>query len=437
MTKTRVLTLIFFITLISLSACRKKPEKIGNDLQPNNSLIFVAFNDSQDIVTSTFTVPYLSTKNLNYAYIGNMNDPVFGNSNFDFYTQFSLESSSLHWSDDGGEAFADSIVMYLTYNGYYGDTIDKPLTIKVFEIDDEMYADSTYRSNMELNCFSEELANYTFVPRPLTPPDTILDRGVLRLPLDISIANKLIANGNYNSNDIFKEKFKGLHVLCEKNNVPASVVSFDLKHSRSYLRIYYHNDTDTLTYDFIVTSSDVRFNHYTHDYSNSEITLNDTTNNAKLYVQGTAGTRVWVKFPNLQEWASSLNNNIAINDAVLYMNGAVTDTAMYAPPAGLMAAGAKFDTDTTYVLLPDYLTGLGTEYFGGSYDADNGQVWFRITEYIQNVIKNGSYATKCDGLLIYVDQGSSTPHRWAFHGPQSDSLDKKIRLEIVYSLIND
>ena len=119
------------------------------------------------------------------------------------------------------------------------------------------------------------------------------------------------------------------------------------------------------------------------------------------------------------------------------MNGAVTDTAVYAPPAGLMAAGAKFDTDTTYVLLPDYLTGLGTEYFGGSYDADNGQVWFRITEYIQNVIKNGSYATKCDGLLIYVDQGSSTPHRWAFHGPQSDSLDKKIRLEIVYSLIND
>ena len=245
MTKTRVLTLIFFITLISLSACRKKPEKIGNDLQPSNSLITVSFNDSQDIVTSTFTMPSVGTKNLKYNYIGNMNDPVFGNSNFDFYTQFSLESTSLHWSEDGGTAVADSIELCLVYNGYYGDTTDKPLTLQVFEIDDEMYIDSTYKSNMTLNCFSEELVNYTFVPRPLTPPDTVIDRGVLRLPLDISIANKLIENGDYNSNDIFKEKFKGLHLICEKNNIPASVVSFDLTHSRSYMCIYYHNDTDT------------------------------------------------------------------------------------------------------------------------------------------------------------------------------------------------
>lgn len=435
MTKTRVLALIFFITLISLSACRKKPEKIGNDLQPTNTLISVAFNDAQDIVTSTFNVPFLGTKNLNYAFIGNMNDPVFGNSNFDFFTQFSLESTSLHWSEDGGTATADSIVMYLVYNGYYGDTIDKSLTVKVYEIDDEMYIDSTYQSNMTLNCFSEELANYTFVPRPLTPVDTVLDRGVLRIPLDISIANKLIANGDYLSNDIFKEKFKGLRVMCDKNDVAASVVAFNLEHSRSFLRIYYHNDTDTLSYKFEVNSSDVRFNHYTHDYTNSEITLNDTVNNAKLFVQGAAGTRVWVKFPNLQEWANSLNNNIAINDAKLILSGVVTDTAMYTPPEKLVAVGAVFDADTTYAILPDQW--IGSEYYGGKYDKADDKVWFRITEYIQNVIKNGAYATTCNGLLIYVDSGSSSPHRWAFHGPQSDSLDKRIRLEIVYSLINN
>ena len=142
-----------------------------------------------------------------------------------------------------------------------------------------------------------------------------------------------------------------------------------------------------------------------------------------------------MKFPNLQEWANSLENNIAINEAKLILSGAVTDTAMYTPPTKLVAAGAKFDTDTTYAILPDQY--VGSEYFGGSYNADDGKVWFRITEYIQNVIKNGAYATNCDGILIYVDQGSSSPHRWAFHGPQSDSLDKRIRLEIVYSLIND
>ena len=432
MTKTRVLALIFFIALIGLSACRKKPEKIGNDLQPTNSLIYVAFNDDQDIVTSTFTVPELSTKQLNYAFIGNMNDPLFGNSNFDFYTQFSLSTSSLIW---GEGAVADSVTLNLTYNGYYGDTIDKQLTVRVFEINEEMYVDSTYKSNMTLECLTDELADYTFVPRPLTAPDTVLDRGVLKIPMDISIANKLIENGPYETNDEFKEKFKGLHVVCDKNAIPASVIAFNLTHTYSYLRVYYHNDTDTLTYDFTVSSSDARFNHYTHDYSNSEITFNDTTSNSKLYVQGAAGTRVWVKFPNLQEWANSLENNIAINEAKLILSGAVTDTAMYAPPTKLVAAGAKFDTDTTYASLPDQY--VGSEYFGGSYNADDGKVWFRITEYIQNVIKNGAYATNCDGILIYVDQGSSSPHRWAFHGPQSDSLDKRIRLEIVYSLIND
>ena len=50
---------------------------------------------------------------------------------------------------------------------------------------------------------------------------------------------------------------------------------------------------------------------------------------------------------------------------------------------------------------------------------------------------DGAYATECNGLLIYADQGSYSPRRWAFHGPQSDSLDKRVRLEIVYSLLND
>lgn len=434
MTKTRVLALILFIALIGFSSCRKKPEKIGNDLQPTNSLITVSFNDEQDIMTSTFTIPYLNTKQVNYAFIGNMNDPMFGNSNYDFFTQFSLSTSLVDW---GENPVADSIVLNLCYNGYYGDTTDKVLTVNIFEITEEMYEDSTYRSNMVLECDAQDLADFEFVPRPLTPYDTIIERGVLSIPMDISLAEKLMETG-YDNNNEFKNAFKGLRVMCEKNDVAASVVSFSLTHSYSYLRVYYHNSDDTLKYDFNVASNDVRYNHYTHDYSNSEITFNDTVNNAKLYVQGASGTRVWVKFPNIQEWANSLDGNVTINDAQLILSGVfndANDTTMYAPPAKLVAAGAKFDADTAYVIIPDQY--LGSEYYGGSYNADNGQVWFRITEYIQNVIKNGAYATNCDGLLIYVDQGSSSPHRWAFHGPQSDSTDKRLRLNIVYSLVND
>ena len=434
MTKTRVLALIFFIGLVIFSSCRKKPERIGNDLQPTNSLITVSFTDEQDIVTSTFTVPSLSTKMLGYAFLGNNNDPVFGRSNFDFFTQFSLSTESQTW---GNNAVADSVVLSLVYNGYYGDTLEY-MTVRTYEILEDMYVDSTYKSNMVLECAESELSNHVFSPRPHTPIDTILDRGVLRIPINPALGTKFIENeSELASNTKFKEFFKGLRVKCDVTNAEAAICFFNLTHSYSYLRVYYHNDTDTLKYDFSITSSDVRYNHYTHDFSTAStpISFNDTVNNARLYVQGAAGTRVWLKFPNLQDWANSLNNNIAINEAKLTLTGAVEDTARYAPPSRLIVAGAKFDTDTSYVIIPDQL--VGSEYYGGYYDDSDGTVYFRITEYIQNVIQNGLYATDCDGLLIYVDQGSYTPRRWAFHGPQSEATDKRIRLDIVYSLIND
>ena len=431
--KFRALTLVLLISLIGFS-CKKTTKTIGNNLQPTNNIFVdtIWFNGSDDVKSSTFTVPSLSTKQVGYSFIGNMNDPIFGNSNFDFYTQFSLSTSSLIWGDD---AVADSMVLHLCYNGYYGDTTDKQLTVKIYEISELMYADSTYKSDMTLECETEELANMTFVPRPLTPIDTVLDRGVLSIPIDISLGEKLIANGVYETNDDFKEAFKGLHLVCDKNDEVASVISFNLTHSYTYLRLYYHNSEDTLDYDFTISSSDVRFNHYTHDYSNSEITFNDTTNNAKLYVQGAAGTRTWLKFPRIQEWADSLGGSIIINEARLVLKGAVTDTSMYAPPTKLVAAAAKFDADTTYVILPDQL--VSSEYFGGTYNKDDGTVWFRVSEYIQNLIKNGTYATDCNGLLIYVDQGSLVPHRWAFHGPESTNADDKVCLQIIYSQILD
>ena len=432
MTKTRVLTLIVLISLICLAACKKKPEKIGNDLQPSNSLITVMFDDEQDVVSSTFTVPYLNSKMLTNTLLGNINDPIFGNANYDFYTQFSLSTSSQTW---GNGAVADSVVLNLCFNGYYGDTL-QPLNVRVYEIAEEMYPDSTYRSNMTLECDETELANYTFIPRPLTPVDTILDRGVVRIPIDVALGTKFIENeADMTSNDAFKEFFKGLHVACDFSTADeGSICFFNMTHSYTYLRVYYHNDNDTLSYDFGVANEDVRYNHYSHDFNTAEnpITFNDTVNNEKLYVQGTAGTRVWLKFPNLQEWANSLEGNLAINEAKLVLTGAVTDTADYAPPARLVVTGAKFDTDTTYVILPDQY--VGSEYIGGEYNASDGTVWFRITEYVQNVIKNGSYATNCNGLLIYVDQGATVARRWAFYGPQGET---PVKLELVYSLIND
>lgn len=433
--KFRLLILFLVFSLTGIYSCKKKPQKIGSDLQPSNSLITVSFNDAQDIVASTYKIPFLNTTKAGYSFIGNMNDPIFGNSNFDFYTQFRLSSTSLNW---GEHAVTDSVVLNLVYNGYYGDTTDKQLTVRVYELAEKLYADTTYKSNTATQCEATELGCLTFVPRPLTPIDSTLDRGMLSIPLDISIGNKLMEQ-DYENITEFQDAFYGLHVVCDKNEIPASAVSFNLTHSYSCLRVYYHNDTDTLKYDFVVKSSDVRYNHYTHDYSNSEIVFYDTLpeNNKKLFVQGASGTRVWLRFPRIQQWADSLDGNVAINEAKLVLSSAVAaDDTLYSPPTKLVVAAAKFnEADTTYAIIPDQL--ISAEYYGGNYNEDDREVWFRISEYIQNVIRNGNYATETNGLFIYIDQGALVPHRWDFHGVSSDSTDKRIRLDIVYSLIKN
>lgn len=429
MTKIRVFTLVLIIALTTFS-CKKTPERIGTDLQPSSSMITVAFTDETDIVASTENISSVATTNLYMTTLGNMNDSIFGISNFDFYTQLSLTTESITW---GANAVADSVVLNLVYSGFYGDTLEY-LNVKVYELEEEMLSDTTYRSNQQFEYDPTILADYDFSPRPLTSPDTVLDRGVLRIPINPSLGNKFIENeSQMTSNTHFKEFFKGFYLDCEKTNASGAICYFNPTHSYTCMRVYYHNDTDTLFYDFGISSSDVWVNHYTHDYTGHENIFND---NRRLYVQGSAGTKVWLKFPNIKEWADAQNGSVIINEAKLVLTGAVSDTAIYTPPASLILVGEKYSgSDTTYVYLPDQYE--GASYFGGSYDATEGKMWFRISEYIQKLVKYGTFQD-LDGIYINVSSSSTVARRWAFFGTNDAVADSlRLRLEVVYSLVNE
>ena len=416
---------MFMVVLAAFSSCKKTPKEVGTDLQPASSMITVAFTDASDIVASTERVASVASTKLYMLSAGNMNDSIFGISNFDFYTQVSLSTESQTW---GANAVADSVVLNLCYSGYYGDTLEY-LTVKVYEITETIEADTTYRSNQVFEYDPTMLADYSFSPRPLTSPDTILDRGVLRIPVNPSLGTKMIENeSNMTNNTKFKEFFKGLYVDCVQTNANGAICYFNPTHSYTYLRVYYHNDTDTLSYDFSISSNDVWVNHYSHDYSGHENIFED---NSRLYLQGSAGTKVRIDFPNIKEWADAQSGHVVINEAKLILSGAVTDTAMYTPPASLIFVGEKHSTDTTYVYLPDQYE--GSSYFGGSYNKDDGTVWFRISRYIQQLVKNGSYG-EIDGIYVNVSSSSTVARRWAFYGTGQDN---PLRLEIVYSLVNE
>ena len=429
-----------FVALIAFASCKKLPD-IGSSLQPSSSFIKVAFSGEHDIVAETERIDSLSTKAASLSLVGDLNDPFFGNSNLSFYTQIGLTSNSTKW---GEGAITDSIVLQMVYSGYYGDTLSQ-LTLKVNEVAESMSGDSmTYYSNTSF-VLGEELANYTFSPRPRTYSnidDDSLFTAVIRIPIANTLGERFISNENkFTSNKTFMNYFNGLNVSCEPANGTGVICYFNLLNTKSYLRIYYHNNHDTTFYDFNVSDKYIRFNHFDHDYASAQapIAFDDTASNEYLYVQSTAGVRSRLVFPNLAQWAKDMNTNVLINEAKLIMNGANdvingvnNDTAMFSQPAQLIVVKAK--EDGSYSILPDQM--VGTKYYNGMYDAKTDQVWFRISEYVQDLVLAGPDAENY-GLFLYTYAGSNNAKRWILHGPGSQDTTNRIKLEIIYSQIDD
>lgn len=437
--KTKHFILVSLLLLIGFASCKKQPQQIGESLQPNSSNIQVAFSGNQDIVAEVQRVDSISTKSASLSLVGNLNDPHFGNSNISFYTQIGLTSNSLQWEDG---ATTDSIVMQVLYSGYYGDTLT-PLTLKIHEVTQDMAGDSAiYYSNTSYEV-GEEWANYTFTPRPKTKTfingaDTI-GYNILQIPVNVALGDKLMQS-DFASNTDFMNYFKGLRFSCEPAAGTGSICYFNLLNTKSYLRIYYHNDYDTTFCDFNISDKYIRFNHFEHDYSVAQapIIFNDTATEY-LYAQSTAGVRTRLVFPNLAQWAKELNTNVLVNEAKLILtgandliNGVVNDTAIFKQPAQLVVV--KANEDGSYGILSDQL--VGTNYFGGYYDSKTDQVWFRISEYVQDLILAGPDAENY-GLYIYTYAGAYNATRWIFHGPNSPIDEYKIKLELIYSRIDD
>jgi hypothetical protein len=426
--------------MMAFSSCKKLPD-IGSSLQPNSSYIKVAFSGKHDIIAETEHVDSLSTKAASLSLVGDLNDPIFGNSNMSFYTQMGLTSNSVKW---GEGATTDSIILQMIYSGYYGDTLTS-LTLKVHEVAESMSGDSmTYYSNTSF-AIGEELANYTFSPRPRTKgniDDDSLTTAVIRIPINNSLGDKFINDeNNFSSNSNFMKYFNGLYVSCEPASGTGAICYFNLLNTKSYLRIYYHNDYDTTFTDFNVSDKYIRFNHFEHNYTSAQapIAFDDTSSNQYLYVQSAAGVRSRLIFPTLNQWAKDMNTNVLVNEAKLILtgandniNGVNNDTALFTQPAQLVVVKAK--EDGSYSILPDQL--VGTSYYNGTYNPKTDQVWFRISEYVQDLILSDSDAENY-GLFIYTYAGANNAKRWIFHGPDSPDTTNRVKLEIIYSQIGD
>lgn len=441
------LALMMGILVLACSACRKSPNTIGDNLLDDNNYIGVFRTDTTEIVCYSYIDDSIGTKNVSYALLGSTLDPVFGLTQAGFYTQFRLSTVGHSF---GESPMIDSVVLQLCISNHYGDTTTMQ-TIRAYEITDTLSSTQNYYSNSEVAHGTTDLANnYQFFPRPhsgniIVGTDTI-KRPVLRIPLSQALGNSLISLDStyYNSPDLFKQHFRGLYVTCDAVSQNGAITSLTLtNNSLTSLQLYYHNAATPdkpMRYDFYVTSSDVYFNHFDHDYSlgspefrqqvvDGDITLGSNT----LYAQTMGGVRTKIIFPNLEHWADTLENrHILINEAklILTSNASVDDSSFLKSPQSLILVGQNED-GTSYVL-PDYLE--GSAYYGGTYTAATRTAFFRISEYMQSIIMKEK---PNNGISFGINGASYNATRWILNGNDTIHGDNKLRVEVTYSLVGE
>jgi len=126
---------------------------------------------------------------------------------------------------------------------------------------------------------------------------------------------------------------------------------------------------------------------------------------------------------------------VAINDALLLLKNAETDT-IYSPPSTITMLRVDSAGRMGYLIDENE----GPAYFGGSYNAASRTYFFRITRHMQKVIMNG-YTTSFD-LYMYVNNPLSTsfsPARIILNGTQGalpGDHTNRFRLQVTYTVLN-
>ncbi|MCD4746408.1 MAG: DUF4270 domain-containing protein [Bacteroidales bacterium] len=422
------LIIYFILFCFIVISCIKDPDEIGLNLLEHQQLD-VEFDTTVQIISYSKREDSVRTDEISLNLLGSYFDPVFGKNTASIYTQLRLSVNSPDFEED---PILDSIVLTLAYYGYYGDTTT-PQTIKVYEIIESLYIDSTYYSNQSIPNNGIEIASYNFTP---TPSDSVMVDTVkyaphLRINLDPEFGNKILnaSEDELSNNENFIEFIKGIYITAEPVNTTGegAVLYFNLISSLSEVVIYYN---DSAEYQLVINENSARFNNYEHynyedatiEFKNQVINEDTTLGKDKIYLQAMGGVKAKIKFPEILDLVST--GDIVINDAKLIIPVIETENE-YDPPSDLVLL--KINEEGKYEFLIDQFE--GGDYFGGSYNSSKKEYLFRISRYVQDLLKgNPDY-----GLNLSISGSSVKANSLVLYGTNSNI---SMKLKIIYTKID-
>lgn len=429
--------LFYFLLIVPiLFSCTKDLSEVGLDLVSPSELLKLGYSDTVSISAFSVQEDSVRTYNLSYALIGSMNDPVFGKTSAEWYSQIRLAEEPTYFGDT---PVFDSAYLILPYQGAYGDTLSN-MTIRVYELAEDIIDSVHNYSNHTISYLENQLlGELTFTPRP---NDSAYYLGstqapAIRIPMNSKFAQRLLfADTSYlTTNEEFLDYFKGLALVASTQETPGkgAIIKMKISAGSSKVLMYYHNESDTTTYSFGINTECKRFNHYDHEgYSAASPMLSqqlqgDTTlGDQFLFLQSMGGIRVKIRFPHLADWNQS--GKVVVHDAQLIFTNSSPSTT-FTPPDQITLYPVADDGTLYPYQLPD--ADQGTDYFDGYYNSTEGTYRFRLSRYVQQVM-NGTQDN--NGLFLIIPGASVTSDRLVLNG--AGAAQSGLKLFLKYTIVN-
>jgi hypothetical protein len=471
--------LTLLISLFILGSCKNQNDiglPVGGD-QLNGTLLVY-----DDIVVKTDTDNVPIATGLAKTPLSALNDKVLGETQAIIATGLNLPNSAAY-TVPTGTITTDSVVLELRYaNGFYGDSLNSRYKLNVYQLKDKPSSSQAYASNKhwerESTLLNDPSKPSVFNARPTTPfkitsivkgaKDTLkLDSTPhLRIALAASFFNNNLFNAPASqiaSNSAFQNAVKGLYLQLQRNQPSETGGTFMFNLSASRVNVYYRvvnaGVTDTASVALPLTTYNAEVTR-TESAAVTAARTSSTSDNL-IYLQGLAGLRAKVSFPNLKSLFGTADlNTIAINRAELVVTTqSGTDLPPFVPQPLLTLY--RLNIAKQRVRVPDANADLnpqsntlqpldarffGAGVFGGNYLPNTKEYHFVVTGYIEDLLKGrlidyGTYIAPIDvtnrnGVgLVDIASTIQTAGRVILVGSDKSS-PQRIKLNVIYTKNN-
>lgn len=444
---------IAVLLLLTTVSCND-PSQLGADLFANDALN-VNFTDTLKINAATEPVDsalvYTPAAGSYYVdlLLGNVTDPLFGNTDARIYTQ--LTTSGTIPDVSAVDTFGAYFELVYTAKRVYGDTMT-PQTVSIRRLADTITNKAIY-SNEKRRTESTVLGSLTFTPKPNTTEplikivkddtgketsrDTTYPTPRIRIPINKDFIRQLSALDSTTQLS-FTSWLKGLEIRVD--NPTNCLLAFDLSGTSpniSGLSIYYKKASDTTlyTYTFPVANL-IHYTNFNLGYASAPIKSflnNQSKGDSLLFVQGMAGSDVKIEFPNLKNLG-----NVVINKAELELTVAdnsqtetfapieqmTLKTAQYGATKDLALDAAFTATNTVYEKLTSAGGSIRTETVNGT---NLYKYYINLSAHLQLMLSGKQ------GTVLYL-----TPHlkeqkgsRVVIYGPKHSKY--RAKLNVTYT----